>query len=254
MSRARRSFFPAVVATLPALLLAWAAPAGAQSFDIETTQGREFTIEADTSRGKNAGKSLGLALAASAVLPGAGQHYLQEPRSARAFWLAEAGFWAGLFISSRVKADQMQSARHLASAYAGANAAGQGEAYLERLAVYRSYYEKEHRQDSYELAQVLAGQELEALEPWDFGSAADPENTARWDEYRSVMRHYRGAKVAMSFAVGGLVLNRVVAMAHTLRVYRRTSGKGLAQVSPPPYRFVPEFGPEYSALKLHVTF
>ena len=214
-----------------------------------STEGREFTVEVDTARGRNAERSLGLALLASAVLPGTGEAYLKEDRSARAFWLAEATFWTSLFIVTKVKANHMQSARNYASEYAGANASGQGEAYLERMAAFRSYHEKEKRQDSYELNQVLTSQPVAVMPDWDFGSSATPENTARWNEYQSIMRHYRGAKVAISFAVGALVLNRAASMAHTLRVYRRTSGKGLSY-----YRFEPEWGPDGSALKLSVNF
>jgi hypothetical protein len=211
--------------------------------------GREFTVELDTARGRNAERSLGLALLASALLPGTGEAYLHEDRSARAFWLAEAGFWAGLFFATRIKADHMQSARNFASEYAGADASGQGEAYLERMASFRSYREKEHRQDSYELNQILTGQEVAAMPDWDFGSSATPENTARWNEYQSIMRHYRGAKVAISFAVGALVLNRAASLAHTLRVYRRTSGKGIGD-----YRFEPEFHEDGSGIRFSVNF
>jgi hypothetical protein len=248
--------FARLPALLPALLLALLAaiPSRAQSrpeaFDAVNPTGaaREITIELDTAQGRNAERSLGLALLGSALLPGVGEAYLGEDRAAKSFLLAEAGFWAGLFIAWQSRESHMQSARNFASEYAGADAAGQGEAYLERLAAYRSYREKEHRQDSYELAQVLSGQEMADMPEWDFGSSNTPENTRRWREYQSVMRHYRGAKVAMSFAVGALVLNRAASMAHTLRAYRRTSGKGLG------YRFDPEFGPEGSGIRLTVNF
>ena len=158
---------------------AWA-QSSPDTFDpsASTSGGREFTVEVDTARGRNAERSLGLAMLASAVLPGTGEAYLGEDRSARAFWLAEASFWAGLFIVTKVKADHMQSARNYASEYAGADASGQGEAYLERLAAYRSYHEKEHRQDSYELNQVLTSQPVAVMPDWDFGSSATPANTA----------------------------------------------------------------------------
>lgn len=213
----------------------------------------EITIELDTARARNADKSRALALFASAVLPGAGEAYLGETRSARSFLLAEAGFWAGLFISYQMRESYMQSARHNVSHHAGADAARWGETMLERAAAYRASHEHEHRQDSYEMYYVLSnGRELALDYPdhpyWDFGSSNTPENTRNWKEYQSVMRHYRGAKVAMSFAVGALVLNRAASVAHTLRVYRRTSGKGLG------YRFDPEWGPESSGIRLSVTF
>lgn len=218
-----------------------------------TSPGGEITIELDTARGRNADRSLGLALLGSAVLPGAGEYYLGENRAAKSFLLAEAGFWAGLFIAWQARESHLQSARNHASQYAGADAAGQGPGYLERLAVYRAYREKEHRQDSYELAQVLSGREVAEMPEWDFGSSNTPENTDRWRDYQSIMRHYRGAKVAMSFAVGAMVLNRAASVAHTLRAHRRTSGRGLASTEPP-FRFDPEFGPEGSGMRLTVNF
>ncbi len=62
---------------------------------------KEITIELDSSQTRNAQKSLGLALLSSAILPGAGEAYLQEDKSARNFLLVEAGFWAGLSSRSR---------------------------------------------------------------------------------------------------------------------------------------------------------
>lgn len=245
---ARSPGFPFVSPSvwLPACMLCVFAVEGrAQGPD---TFGREITIEVDTARARNADRSLGLALLGSALLPGAGEAYLGEDRAAKGFLLTEAGFWAGLFIAWQVRENYMQSARNYASQYAGADAEGRGESYLETMVSYRSYYEKEHRQDSYELAQVLSGQPMAELPPWDFGSSNTPENTRNWNEYQSVMRHYRGAKVAVSFAVGALVLNRVASMANTLRAYRRTSGKGLG------YRFDPEFGPDHSGIRLTVKF
>ena len=238
-----------------------AVPAAAQksatpdAFD-PSSPGGEITIELDTARGRNADRSLLGALVGSAVLPGVGEAYLGENRSAKSFLLAEAGFWAGFFIAWQARDSHLQSARNYASQYAGADAAGQGPGYLERLATYRSYREKEHRQDSYELSQVLAGKDVAEMPDWDFGSSGTPENTEHWRDYQSIMRHYRGAKVAMSFAVGAMALNRVASVAHTLRVYRRTSGKGLTAAAPPPYpvAFIPEFGMDGSGMRMTVNF
>ncbi len=248
-----------VLLALLAGLALFAAPVQAQArpdaFDPAVTSGAasatpdgEITIELDTAHGKNAERSLGLALLGSALLPGTGEAYLREENSAKAFLLAEAGFWAGLVIAWQARESYLQSARNYASEYAGADAAGQGPAYLERLVVYRSYREKEHRQDSYELAQALSGQDMAAMPEWDFGSSNTPENTAHWHRYQSVMRNYRGAKVALSFAAGALVLNRVASVAHTLRLYRRTSGKGLS------YRFEPQWTPEGSGIRVSTMF
>lgn len=221
--------------------------------------GREITIELDTAQGRNADRSLGLALLGSALLPGAGELYLGEEASGKSFLLAEAGFWASLFIAWQARESYVQSARNHAAQYAGSPETdplgrmpceGRGESCLELLASYRAYRIREHRQDSYELAQTLSDRELRDMPDWDFGSSNTPENTRRWQEYQSVMRHYRGAKVAISFAAGALILNRAASMAHTLRAYRRTSGKGLGMH----YRLDPEFFPDGSGVRLTLGF
>ncbi|HAO99592.1 MAG TPA: hypothetical protein DCQ83_06060 [Fibrobacteres bacterium] len=224
---------------------------GPESFGVPS---KEITIEVDSSQTANKDKSLGLALLGSAVLPGTGEAYLRENKSARNFVLVEVGFWASLFVAWQVRESYLQSGRNYASEFSGVDASGKSAAYLENLASYRSYEEYEHRQDSYELTQVISGVRNGQYDvsaqgnTWDFGSSSSPENTARWREFQSVMRYYRGANVAMSFAVGALALNRVVAIAHTLRVYRRTSGKGIG------LHFDPLISPDFSGMRLALAF
>ena len=237
-----------------AFLLTLAASARAENPEGETAVGgREITVEIDSARNKNENRSLGVALLGSALLPGAGEGYLREGGSAKAFLFAEIGFWAAVFFAWQSRDGYLQSARNYAAEYAGAKSAGKGEGYLNTLAEYRAYAEKEHRQDSYELAQILSGKRdgnypIAPADAWDFGSSNTPENTAHWKEFQSVMRHYRGAKVALSFAAGALVLNRVASLAHTLRVYRRTAGKGLS------YRLDPEIAPDGAGVRLSLAF
>jgi hypothetical protein len=261
MRRPRLAGFCVLLLEVLALPVAAHKNAGPDAFD-PSNPGGEITIELDTARGRNADRSLLLALLGSAALPGAGEAYLGESRAAKSFLLAEAGFWAGLFISWQARESHLQSARNYVSDYADADASGWGEAMLERAVAYRASHDDDHRQDSYELYYVLTyRRELKEDHPnhpyWDFGSSNTPENTERWRDYQSIMRHYRGAKVAMSFAVGAMVLNRAASVAHTLRVYRRTSGKGLTEApnrSAPPYRFVPVFGPDGSGMGFAVNF
>ncbi len=243
--------FPALALFVISLFVV---PSRAQVSGEETVGGgREITVEIDSARNKNQSRSLGVALLGSALLPGVGETYLREGRSARTFLLAEAGFWAAVFFAWQSRNGYLQSARNYAAEYAGANSAGKGEGYLNALTEFRAYAEKEHRQDSYELSQVLAGDRdgnypIAPADAWDFGSSNTPENTAHWKQFQSVMRHYRGAKIALSFAAGALVLNRVASLAHTLRIYRRTAGKGLS------YRLDPEIAPDYTGLRLSLAF
>ncbi len=219
----------------------------------EAGPSRDITIEIDSTQVKNQDKSLGLALLGSAVLPGAGEAYLTENKSARNFLLVEAGFWAGLFVAWQARESYLQSGRNYASEFAGANAAGMSATDLENLASYRSYSEAEHRQDSYELSQVLSGKRdgkygVSSANSWDFGSSNTPENTEHWNQFQSVMRYYRSSNIAISFVVGALAMNRIVALAHTLRVYHRTSGKGLG------IHIDPLIGPDFSGMRLAMAF
>ncbi len=227
----------------------------AQREEIETTDSTSYTtinVEVDSSQQKNKKRSLGLALLGSAFLPGAGEIYLREGHSAKSFLVAEIAFWSGVFLAVQSRESYFQSARNQASAWAGASTEGANEEYLNQMVNYRSYSEKEHRQDSYELAQILSGKRdgnytIPPEKAWDFGSANTPENTQHWKEFQSSMRFYRGAKVALSFATGALILNRLVSVAHTLRVYRRTSGTGLS------YRIDPELDVERVGMRLSLA-
>lgn len=215
----------------------------------------DITIEVDPAQSRNRGKSLPLAMLLSATLPGAGEYYLQEKGIAKAFLLTEAGFWAALYIGFVARDSYLQSARNYASEYAGIDASRKSTAFLDSMAKYRSYQEKQHRQDSYELAQILAGKRdrnydiapTEAND-WDFGSSANPENTGHWRTFQSTLRYYRGSKVAISFAVGFLALNRLASLANTLNVYRRTSAHGMG------LQIHPEIGPDYTGGRLSLRF
>jgi hypothetical protein len=218
-------------------------------------EGNDISVEIDPRQSRNRDRSLALAMLYSAALPGAGELYLREKPNAKAFMLAEAGFWASLYVAFVARESYLTSARNYASEYAGIDASGKNAAFLETMASYRSYLEKQHRQDSYELTQILSGKRDQDydIKPeegnyWDFGSSANPENTRHWNSFQSTLRYYRASKVAISFAVGALALNRLASMANALRVYKHTSGKGLG------LNVTPEFGPQSVGSRLTLRF
>ncbi len=220
------------------------APAIASPTSAADSNQQELTIEIDPAQSRNAHKSLPLAMLYSVALPGAGEWYLQEKSSAKVFLLAEAGFWASLYVAFLAKDSYLQSARNYASEFAGIDASGKSQGFLETMANYRSYQEKQHRQDSYELAQILSGKrdgnyDIQAVPDnyWDFGTSANPENTRNWNTFQATLRYYRASKVAVSFALGALALNRVVSVANTLHVFKKTSARNLS------LNVWPEFGP-----------
>jgi hypothetical protein len=243
-------------ATAPATSVTPAGPAAEAPATAEPAiDSGDLVIEVDKNQSRNKDKSLPLALALSAVLPGAGEYYLGEKGKAKAFALVETGFWASLFVSIVAKDSYLESARNYASEFAGIDASGKDEDFLETMANYRAYQEKQHRQDSYELAQILSGKREQDydIKPdpanyWDFGSASVPANTDHWQTFSSTLRYYRASKVAMSFAIGALALNRLASLANTLADYKRTSAKGLS------LNVIPEFAPESAGARIAVRF
>ncbi|GEM_PF-440273 len=229
-------------------------PAAAATAGAEAPGPDDVTIEVDPGQSRNKDKSLPLAMLFSAALPGTGEFYLQEKGSAKAFMLTEAGFWASLYVAFLARESYLSSARNYASEYAGIDASGKSSAFLETMATFRSYQEKQHRQDSYELAQQLSGKrdrdyDIPAVEAnyWDFGSSVNPENTANWRTFQQSLRYYRASKVAISFAIGALALNRLASLANTLRVYKHTSSRLSLEV-------IPEIGPDYTGSRLSLKF
>ncbi len=230
-------------------------PPAIETSVVPEDQGPDQVIEVDHKQSQNAGKSLALALVLSATLPGTGELYLQDNGHAKAFLLAEAGFWAGFYMAFLSKESYLQSARNFASENAGIDASEKGEGFLNTMATYRSYQEKQHRQDSYELTQILSGKRDKDYDiapipanDWDFGSASNPQNTRNWKDFQSTLRFYRSSKVVISFAIGAMALNRLASVVNTLHVFKSTSTRGLS------LNIVPEFGQQYAATHVLIGF
>ena len=231
------------------------APKAAEAAAVDVPGPDDIVVEVDPGQSRNKDRSLPLAMLFFATLPGAGELYLGEKTDAKAFLLTEAGFWATLYVAFLARESYLTSARNYASEFAGIQASGKSAAFLETMASFRSYQEKQHRQDSYELAQILSGKrnrdyDIAPIDAnyWDFGSSSNPENTDNWRTFQSTLRYYRASKVAMSFAIGALALNRLASLANTLRVYKHTSATGLG------VNLSPEFGPESIGSRLSLTF
>jgi hypothetical protein len=233
-----------------------AEPAAAVAESPGAPDAEDVTIEVDPGQSRNKDKSLPLAMLFSATLPGSGEFYLNEKGNAKAFLLTEAGFWASLYVAFVVRESYLSSARNYASEHAGIDASSKSPAFLETMATYRAYQEKQHRQDSYELAQILSGKrdgnydiKAEEANYWDFGSSVNPENTANWRTFQQTLRYYRASKVAISFAIGALALNRLASLANTLRVYKGTSAKGLGLIE-----IIPEIGSDNTGARVSLGF
>lgn len=200
-----------------------------------TQPNSDITISIDTTQSKNVGKSLGLALGLSSLVPGAGEWYLKDSKSAKSLILIDVGFWAGVWMSLVAMDTYLSSAQSYASQYGGLEGDGKSIDFLTTMSNFRSYQEKQNRRDSYEFNQTLSGKPSSewdiAPTPenyWDFGTPLDPQNTQNWRAFRESVKMYGRAKVVRNWMVGGLIIGRMVSFFNTLNLYRSTSVEGLS--------------------------
>ena len=108
--------------------------------------------------------------------------------------------------------------------------------------------------EDYNQAMIRAGkkidEELDASIMWDWGSSDNPETSEHIDEYKSRLRHYRVSRIIFQASVGALVLNRVVSMLNSIRVYRATSSKAFSNR----IDFLPQVYDDGSGVLMNVKF
>jgi len=83
------------------------------------TFAQSTVIAVDESISRNSSKSLPLAIGASALLPGLGQHYLGEGSYSKVYIWTDVALWVATFGSYFFGERQIASARSYASRYAG---------------------------------------------------------------------------------------------------------------------------------------
>jgi len=195
----------------------------------------QTVISVDENLSRNRDKSLVLAMAASAVLPGAGHFYLGNKSRASAFFWVDAALWVSSSATWFYGDNQLKSARGYAVKYAGAEGAPKDLDFLSLVGNYRSrggslYQNSSPSNDEdYNQAMLRAGREIDAEYPyeygyiWDWGSSDNPETTERMKHYNEMLRRHRIAKIAFQVSVGAMALNRVLAILDAMRLYRQTS-------------------------------
>jgi len=183
----------------------------------------------------NRDKSLLFSIASSAVLPGAGHYYLGSKSRAAAFFWVDASLWLATGITYFYADNQLENARGYAVRYAGAEGAPKDLAFLTVVGDYRSrggsLYQNSSpdNNEDYNQMMIRAGLPIDAEYPyvygyiWDWGSSDNPENTARMEKYREMLRRHRIAKIAFQVSLGAMALNRVLAIFDAVRIYRKTS-------------------------------
>ncbi len=227
---------------------------------VAVTAFSQKVVSVDESLTKNTKKSWALALGASAVLPGMGELYLGEQKFVRPFVWTDIALWFTAIGSYAIGERYLTSAHNYAVRYAGLNFNSRSVDMLNTVGDYRSRGGVDGQNSSpdmdedYNQAQLRSGksidQDLDASIQWDWGSSDNPETTEHIDEFKSRMRHYRVSRIVFQVSVGALLLNRVVSMLNTIRVYRATSSKSFTERM----EFVPEFYEDGSGLMVNVQF
>lgn len=217
-------------------------------------------ISVDENVSKNSDKSWLLAMGASAVLPGMGERYLGEPQFVRPFVWTDIALWFTAIGSYVIGERYISSAHNYAVRHAGLNSSSKNVSMLNTVGDYRSrsgvngQNSSPDMDEDYNQAMIRAGKEIDedlsADIQWDWGSSDNPETTEHIDEFKSRMRHYRVSRIVFQVSVGALLLNRVVSMLNTIRVYRATSSKSFTERM----EFVPEFYEDGSGILMNVKF
>jgi hypothetical protein len=196
-----------------ALLLAagLAAHAAAQvtvEDEIVTGEVSFFDVQVDKER------SLIAAMGLSLALPGMGHYYVDRPKSAFAYLSADLASLFGALVFYGLADTQEKNARSYAASAAGIWSAPSGEAYWRQVGAYMDAAEYN---ESVELSRGNAADLYQNPESW--WHWADKEQQ---DEYNDLRQKARNFRVASSFFVGALVVNRILSTVD-LRVFRKKS-------------------------------
>jgi hypothetical protein len=217
-----------------------------------------ITVAENVSR--NSGKSLAVALGASALLPGMGELYLDEREMVRPFVWADAALWLTAFGSYFAGERYISSAHDYAVRHAGLTTSSKKVSLLNTVGDYRSRSGVEGQNSSpdmdedYNQSMIRAGkaidEEYDTSIQWDWGSSDNPETSEHIDEYKNRLRNYRISRIVFQVSVGALVLNRVISVLDAMRIYRKTSSKSFSDRM----NFTPQFYEDGSGLAVNVKF
>jgi len=224
----------------------------------------QTVISVDAAVSRNSGKSLTVALGASALLPGMGQYYLGEKGFVRAYIWSDVAFWTCAFGSYFFGERQISNAQSYASRYAGVENPSRDVDFLNTMGEYRSRAgvagenSNPDMDEDYNQAMLRSGRAVDADYPmdashtWDWGASDNPESTSHMDSYNDILRTYRISRIVFQISVGALVLNRVISLLDVLRIYRATSSEDFVMLKN--VHVFPQFFPDGSGASVLYTF
>jgi len=224
----------------------------------------QTVISVNESVSRNTGKNLGIAMGASALLPGMGQYYLGEKSYVRAYVWSDVAFWTLTFGSYLFGEKQISNAQSYASRYAGVVNPSRDMNFLNTMGEYRSragvagQNSNPDMNEDYNQAMLRSGQAIDedypmdASHTWDWGSSDNPSSTSHMNYYNDILRNYRVSRIVFQISVGALILNRVVAVLDVMRVYRATSSTEFSALKN--VHLLPQFFPDGSGASVLYTF
>ncbi len=148
----------------------------------------------------------------SLVLPGWGQSALGANRQARRFLIAEAGLWLSYMTADMGARIHQKDYRAYATLHAGVSNRLRPDIYYFRLGAYDNIFE--YNQAQLRRRNVGALYLIGGDGDWDWDSTANRE------QYRGLRRTSLGLSKVASFAISGMVLNRVLAAINVLFLTR----------------------------------
>jgi hypothetical protein len=198
---------------LKALLLAaaLAAQAAAQvtvEDEIVTSEVSLFDVKAESQQ------SLTSAMLISLALPGMGHYYVDKPKSAFIYLSADMVSLFGAVVFNTLADNREKSARSYAVSSAGIQKPPSGEAYWRHVGACMDAAEYN---ESVELSRGSQDNLYQSTETW--WRWPDNENMEEYNAQRQKARNFR---VASSFFVGALVVNRILSTVD-LRVFGKKS-------------------------------
>ncbi len=196
---------------------------------------------------RETGKSSGLAMAASILLPGLGHQYLGQHKKAYGFFAVETSLWFSYVFAGRFSNRLIDDAKTLAWREADvAGGPGADEFFWQNVGIYMDDGEYNRIQELNREEDLLERKYLSENLTWQWSSDSLRE------EYVDIRHRATQYRVASSFILAALVIDRVVAFIDT-RVatkYRGIRGTGTARA----FRVVPYFQGSASGLELHQEF
>ena len=165
-------------------------------------------------------KSKGLAIIYSLLLPGMGELYADSYSSGKYFTIAEGTLW-GFLIGFNSYGDwQKENYKSFAESYAGVELDGKDEDYLATIGNYVNV-------DQYNREQELNREFRDVYERGEY--FWNWQNPDRRGEYRTLWESSERAYNNIQFAIGGLILNRIVSAINAVRlVNKHNKGAGEA--------------------------